>query len=398
MVAAAAAAVPAAATRASELARHEAHAQGQADLLSAVVDGITDSVEVVDENGCLLMHNRAATALGVQHGRNTVDRAGQDFGAFQPDGITPFPLPDTPIVRALAGESSDAVVMLSRNAAHPYGVLIAVSGRPLRDACGRPGAVIVSRDITAESAQRTELETFAAVAAHDLRNPLAIVNGYLDVVADIAVPELTGETADAVVDVLGRAQGGTARMGHLIDDLLNYATRDAALILENIDLRAKVNDVIAELTAPLSQGMPAAAIFVGPLPWVRGDQVRISQVLYNLISNALKYTAPGEPAHIDITAQRTLPGSGGGPRVHVQVTDRGVGIPPGEHMAIFTSFHRAHTTGPYSGSGLGLAICQRVIERHGGHIYATDNPGGGTCMHFTLPPIDHPAPPVNTPL
>ena len=112
------------------------------------------------------------------------------------------------MTRALAGESSDAVVMLSRNAAHPYGVLLAVSGRPLRDATGRPGAVAVSHDITMEQAQRTELETFAAVAAHDLRNPLAIINGYLDVITDVALPELTGATARTVTDVLRRAQSG----------------------------------------------------------------------------------------------------------------------------------------------------------------------------------------------
>jgi signal transduction histidine kinase len=77
--------------------------------------------------------------------------------------------------------------------------------------------------------------------------------------------------------------------------------------------------------------------------------------------------------------------SGGESQVHVQIADRGIGIPAGHHAAIFTSFHRAHATSPYTGTGLGLAICHRIVERHGGHIYATDNPGGGTRMHFTLP-------------
>jgi signal transduction histidine kinase len=386
MVAAAAAAAPVAASRAAERARHEAHAQGQTDLLSAVVDGITDGIEVVDETGSLLMHNRAATALGVQHGPNTIDKAGEDFGLFLPDGTTPFPHEDMPVTRALAGESSDAVVMLSRNTAHPYGVLLAVSGRPLRDATGRPGAVAVSRDITMEHAQRTELETFAAVAAHDLRTPLAIVTGYLDVITDVAVPELAGATADTVADVLRRARGGADRMNLLIDDLLHYATRDAALVVEDIDLRDRVDEVIAHFTDHLTPGTPAPGIFIGALPWVRGDRARITQVLNNLIGNAMKYTALGQPAHLDITAQPISAASGAHSLVHIQIGDRGIGIPVGQHAAIFTTFHRAHTTSPYGGTGLGLAICHRIIERHGGHIYATDNPGGGTRIHFTLPP------------
>jgi len=288
-------------------------------------------------------------------------------------------------MRALAGDTSDGVVMRSRNAAHPYGILLAVTGRPLRDAAGRPAAVAVSRDITAEHAQRTELETFAAVAAHDLSTPLAIIRGYLDVLDDIVLPELAAEIAETAADVLRRAQDGTVRMSQLIDDLLRYATRDAALVIEEIDLRAQANDVIAQYTEHLPPGTPAPAIFVGALPTVRGDRSRITQLLNNLIGNALKYTPPDQAAHIDITARLIFPRSGADSHVHVQIADRGIGIPAGHHAAIFTSFHRAHATGPYTGTGLGLAICHRIVERHGGHIYATDNPGGGTRMHFTLP-------------
>jgi signal transduction histidine kinase len=109
-------------------------------------------------------------------------------------------------------------------------------------------------------------------------------------------------------------------------------------------------------------------------------------VLNNLVGNALKYTRPGKPPHIDITAQTITPGAGAASYIDVQISDRGIGIPAGQHTAIFTDFHRAHPNGSYSGTGLGLAICHRIVERHGGHIYATDNPGGGTSIHFTVPP------------
>ncbi len=158
------------------------------------------------------------------------------------------------------------------------------------------------------------------------------------------------------------------------------------------DIRCRPSDrgrVLRPATYPLtsltasfhkitSRGPPTPGIFVGTLPHVRGDRARITQVLDNLIGNALKYTPPGQPAHLDITAHLTPARPGSESQIHVQVADRGIGVPAGQHTAIFTSFHRAHTTGPYDGTGLGLAICHRIVERHGGDIYATDNPGGGT--------------------
>nr|WP_239320528.1 ATP-binding protein [Planomonospora parontospora] len=110
----------------------------------------------------------------------------------------------------------------------------------------------------------------------------------------------------------------------------------------------------------------------------------IRQLLTNLIGNAIKYTPPGHAAHVDITGTRTGDG-----RVCVEIADRGIGIPPGEHQAIFAGFHRAATG--YTGTGLGLAICQRIVERHGGTITATDNPGGGARFTFTLPTADGPS-------
>ena len=114
------------------------------------------------------------------------------------------------------------------------------------------------------------------------------------------------------------------------------------------------------------------------------------QLLDNVIGNALKYTLPGQPAHIDISAE---PGANGWTRV--LVADRGIGIPTADQPHVFTSFHRAAAHTAYIGTGLGLAICHRVIHRHGGAITASDNPGGGTRITFTLPTtptLDPPAP------
>ncbi|MFB9877491.1 ATP-binding protein [Planobispora siamensis] len=122
-------------------------------------------------------------------------------------------------------------------------------------------------------------------------------------------------------------------------------------------------------------------IYTGTLPPVRGNPPLLRQLFNNLIGNAIKYTAAGQVARVDITGEPTGDGW-----VRITVADRGIGIPAGEHEAIFTGFHRAaEAADTYSGTGLGLAICQRVVERHGGTISACDNPGGGARLVFTLP-------------
>jgi signal transduction histidine kinase len=129
-------------------------------------------------------------------------------------------------------------------------------------------------------------------------------------------------------------------------------------------------------------------IYVGPLPTVHSDRVLLRQVIDNLLGNALKYTPPGQPVRVTVTAQPDRDG-----RIAVEVADRGIGIPEGEHAAIFERFHRAYPDNRYPGTGLGLAICQHVVERHGGVITATDNPDGGAVFRFTLPLTQTASPP-----
>jgi signal transduction histidine kinase len=178
-------------------------------------------------------------------------------------------------------------------------------------------------------------------------------------------------------------------MDRLIDNLLAYTTAsDSALKPELVDLQQIVTDVIAEQTANLladdhADGAAAAlppAISAWPLPTVYADPAMMRQLFDNLIGNALRFAVPNEPARIDIMARPEVDH-----RIGVEVSDRGVGIPAGQHDKVFTQFHRPHTRGAHTGTGLGLAICARIVERHGGTITVTDNPGGGCRFRFTLP-------------
>ncbi|MBG0567140.1 CHASE domain-containing protein [Actinoplanes sp. NEAU-A11] len=363
----------------ADLRAGEAETRRQAVLLQAVLDGISDGVGVVGPDGGFLLHNPAARRiLGESGSHPRPDSWPEHFGLFRLDGV-PFPAEEMPLARALAGESSDQVEILVRNDVHPDGRVISVSARPLETASGERGAVAVFHDITDRKHVETELRGFAGVVAHDLRSPLTTVRGFAEMISDA----LAAEPADLALARRGadKVITGAVRMEQLITELLDYtAARDATLRIAEVSLHAIVDDVVtARVDAPDGADL-RPDVFVGRLPVVLADPVLLRQVIDNLVGNAIKYTPPGQAPRIDITAR-----AGAGGAVSVQIADRGIGIPDGEHGAVFDSFHRASNGTTHPGTGLGLAICRRIVERHGGHIEAAPNPGGGTIFTFTLP-------------
>jgi signal transduction histidine kinase len=262
---------------------------------------------------------------------------------------------------------------------------------------GADYTVTVFSDARAEMelhARQAELAAFAGVVAHDLKSPLNAVGGFLDLLDDTLTAHLTGPAGEDARHCLDNAHAGVQRMQRLINDLLAYtAARDGALQHTDVDLRTLVDEVVATRAADPAHRAHGDRrrpdIYVGPLPTVQGDPVLLRQVIDNLLGNALKYTPPGQPPRVTVTAQPDRDGW-----TAVEVADRGIGIPESQHAAIFERFHRAHPGTNYPGTGLGLAICQRIIERHGGVITATDNPGGGAIFRFTLP-LAQTAPPTS---
>jgi signal transduction histidine kinase/CHASE1-domain containing sensor protein len=367
----------------AELLAGEEQSRRQARLLGAVLDGISDGVGVVGPEGRFLLHNPAAKRILGQEG-DALDLGGwqEHFGLFRLDGVTPYPAEELPLTRALAGTDSDQVEMTVRNRVHPEDRVISVSARPIDTAAGERGAVAVFHDITDRKHVENELRGFAGVVAHDLKAPLTAVRGY----AELIIEELNDPDAGpaAVADALRSARkviGGADRMQTLINELLDYtAARDATMRIDDFSLRELVDEVVTARTDAPESATGRPDVFVGALPRVRGDRVLLRQVLDNLVGNAIKYTPPGQAPRIDVTAKVDGPGT-----VRVQVADRGIGIPDGEHAAVFDSFHRASNGTTMPGTGLGLAICRRIVERHGGRIEARPNPGGGTIFTFTLP-------------
>ncbi|WP_328476990.1 ATP-binding protein [Actinoplanes sp. NBC_00393] len=359
-----------------ELRAAEERSRRQAGLLGAVLSSISDGVSMVDDTGRFLLQNPAAKRLlGINDDNDQPEQWQQHYGMFRPDGKTPFPLDEMPLIRALRGEPADGVEAVIRNPARPDGVLISIDGRPLDVSAGQHGAVAVFRDITALRRYETDLSIFAGVVAHDLKAPLAVARGH----AELALDDLP-EDADAR-DSVRRIVQVVDRMDTLIETLLAYTTaRHAPLRLTAVDLSALVRDVVQERVAHLRDDQPAPQVTVGPLPPVQADPGMLRHVLDNLVGNALKYVRPGTVPQVSVTASAEADG-----RVRIEIADSGIGIPDAEKPRIFDSFHRTEEAAGYAGTGLGLAICQRILERHGSDIGVADNPGGGTRFHFTLP-------------
>ncbi len=346
---------------------------------------IGDGVYVVDETGRVLLENPAAKRLmGVAVSSDDPEAWQAYYGVFRADGSEPLPLDEMPLMRAMRGEHSVGAEVLLRNAERPDGVLLGVDARPLDPSAGRGGAVAVFRDITDLRQYESDLAIFAGVVAHDLKSPLAIVRGHCELALDDPGDEI--EVRASLVRIVRAVD----RMDTLIETLLAYSTaRDAPLALADLPLEPLVRDVLQERAASLRScggpdpewsGGPDPEWTVGPLPAVRADPAMLRHVLDNLIGNAFKYVRPDAVPRADVTAAEAAPGW-----VRIRVADAGIGIPEPDKARIFDSFHRAPGSAGYDGTGLGLAICRRVVERHGGEIGVEDNPGGGTCFHFTLP-------------
>jgi PAS domain S-box-containing protein len=368
-----------AARNAAEAQLRTAHddLDAQRTHLTQVLDALEVSVITCDRDGAITHLNRAAhERLGMA---STIAEHSAHLALTHPGGAA-LAESELPLHRSLCGEVVDGFEVVATPAEGGRRIL-RLHSRPLHDPTGTVlGAVASAYDITTLREHQAELAAFAGVVAHDLKAPLTAITGF----THLAVRAIeAGRAPDRPLGHLHQVLDATRRMDRLIEELLHYAAaRDARLDLADLDLRALVDQAVADrlIEHAAEPDAPLPQVFVGPLPRIRADAAMMRQLLDNLIGNCFKYTPPGQPARLDITAETTDAGE-----VHLTVADRGIGIIPDEHRAVFASFHRADPGDAYPGSGLGLSICQRIVHRHGGVIAAADNPGGGTRITITLP-------------
>jgi signal transduction histidine kinase len=361
----------------AELAAQKAEITHHADLLAAIIDSMGDGLAVIGPDCRVTLRNPAVADLfGGRADPNDTDWSGlhQLDGTRNAEGGLAY-------LRALAGEDAAGVDMLIRGQGVSDSRVVRVTATALPRPDGTLSTVVLFHDVTAERRHRDELTNFAGVVAHDLLNPLASVDGWATAARDSLEGVPDHPDLDQARTDLARLAQASARMRGLIDGLLSYATvRQATIATARVDLAEVVADIArARADAAMASGESEPHFAIGELPSVRADPVLVRQLIDNLAGNAIKYTAPGVVPILRITAVQDEA------MVTVRIVDNGIGIPEGQHEAIFGNFHRAHVDSGYLGTGLGLAICRRIVERHGGTITATDDPAGGTCFTFTLP-------------
>jgi signal transduction histidine kinase len=219
-----------------------------------------------------------------------------------------------------------------------------------------------------------DLEAFSYSVSHDLRAPLRAVSGF----SAILESEFAAEMPERARMLLSRVTVSARRMEQLIEDLLLFSrTGRQPLAKRRVDIKRLVQDTVDELRQ--QQADREVDVRVGDLGEAVADPALIRQVLTNLLSNAFKFTRNAAPAVVEVSAE---PRAG---EVEYAVRDNGAGFDPRYADRLFGVFQRLHHVDEFEGTGVGLSIVQRIVQRHGGRVWAESAPGQGATFRFTLP-------------
>ncbi|OAN46702.1 hypothetical protein A6A04_06270 [Paramagnetospirillum marisnigri] len=219
-----------------------------------------------------------------------------------------------------------------------------------------------------------ELEQFAYVASHDLRQPLRVVGSYVSLLEE----ELQGNLNGDAQEYMGFVRDGVRRMDRLINDLLTYSRVGRIATDQQVSLEQALASATADLQFEIEES-GARVRADGELPVVMGDQSEMERLFLNLIGNAVKYRSPERPPEI-VVACHDLEDAW-----RISVTDNGIGIPVEHAERVFGIFQRLHARDEFEGTGVGLAIVKKIVERHGGGIRVETDRAEGTCVTFTWP-------------
>ncbi|HEX7165617.1 MAG TPA: PAS domain S-box protein [Acidimicrobiales bacterium] len=365
--------------------------------LRAIVEASADAVIGKTLDGTIVSWNPAAERL---YGYTSEEAVGHSIAMLMPRD-RPDEL-DTILASVVRGERLDhyETVRMRKDGSR---VDVSLTVSPVWGDGGEVvGASIIARDVSSrrqtEAAlaramtqlerrnrdllrSNEELDSFAAVASHDLAQPLQVAYGFLDMLrTDYGeqLPEQGQAWLEASVTSL-------ERMRNLVKDILRYArTGSGEGKREHIALGDIVGDALGALSVAVSER--GAQVTVGDdLPAVVGDRGQLALVVQNLLANAIKFVPEGRAPQVTVHARQH------GNEVELAVADNGVGIAPDQRAKVFEMFQRVASAG-FAGSGLGLAIVKKIVTRHGGDAWVDDGIDGmGATIRIRLPAADAPA-------
>jgi PAS domain S-box-containing protein len=356
--------------------------------LQQVVDGLPEGIIIADSNGHYVLANAAATELlGVELTGVSMPKPDEilAFGARSLDG-EPIPARHLAAHRsAVYGEIIRGEQLVIRNASDGRDVPLLVNSVPLRGSDGElVGAVAVFQDISAIKELEQQKDNFLATVSHDLRNPLAGIKGWIQILRNRA-RRLPEDHREKWQQDLGTVEMATNRMSAIIDELTDLTQMQMGRQLElhrtDVDLFEVVHRVLAEH----QQLAQKHNVRVHPLEehcvgsW---DPTRLGRVIGNLISNAIKYSPDGGDIDVEVSRER----SGGVDWAVLSVRDQGIGIPEQDLPRVFERFFRARNAETkFAGTAIGLAGARQLVDQHGGTIEVRSQTGVGSTFIVRLP-------------
>lgn len=328
-----------------------------------IIEMTADAILVLDEDGTVLMCNPAASRM---FGRPFDDMVGKPLGA-------PLQLEYTTEIDILlpTREVRTAEMQVVEIKFDSRRAFLA----DLRDITERQQAERERRELIARLSQsNAELEQFTTTISHDLKSPLVTITGFLTLLKQ----DIEQQRFDRVATELDRVIDVARSMERLITDLLKLARLDDYSVDRvRFSLKEVADEAVLMLQGPIDR-TGATVRLDERLPQVNGIRTQFVQVFENLIANALKYAADGTTPTIDVSFETVC----GEPVV--RVADNGIGLKTDDQERIFEMFTQLNTR--IEGTGTGLAIVKKVIESHGGRVWAqSDGPGQGSSFYFTIP-------------
>lgn len=351
------------------------------EKLQAIYDVLPVGITITDPAGNIIDCNQASEVLlGISQAEHLArNYAGKEWTIRRPDGSLMLP-DDYASVRALrTGEAVRDVEMEVLTANGSQWLL--VSAIPLHHP--RYGVVIAYVDINEHQRieaelrrSNTELEQFAYAASHDLRQPLRMITSYLQLLEQ----ELRETLNDDCRQYLSFVTDGAKRIDQMLMALLDYSRvgrKGAATAW--FDSRETLDEALLFLRPAIAEAGAKIQID-GEWPRLVANRDELTRLFQNLIGNAVKYRAEGQVPDITVGAELT------GSEWRVTVRDNGIGIAPGQIGRLFQVFQRLQARAKYEGVGVGLALCRKIVEHHGGRIWAESAGDGQGCVfRFTLP-------------
>lgn len=361
----------------------DTNAGASAHLLRAILNSTTDAILVKDSHGKVILINEAGARVV---GATESALLGRDLSAwFDRAAMERITRTDRQVM-----ETAAELVYEMGGGAHEPSKVYLVTKSPWRDERGViVGVMSVTKDITerkrAEDATRVharELETLLTAASHDLREPLRAMSALTEILRDDYGPRLDDEGRDLLMRILR----GTQRMEDLIDGVALFVrAHQLSVGPRTIDGGAAVAEALRRLEPAIARERASVTVN-GPFPAIRAEKAWVVEVLYHLVSNALKFTVQGRPPVIEIAAYRAeLTASDLDPvrETGFVVRDRGCGVPADCDEKIFSLFRRA-VGRDVPGIGVGLAIVREVAERHRGRAFVSARDGGGSEFVVTF--------------